>query len=389
MRKVAFAADLRFDASTSAIGVLRTTRGTLLSGIACPPGTHTLAQASTCWPTRRTVGEVNADDTIPPAFFADKPHMAVDERSSGTGAGNVYVTWTEFDLSSPFPSVIKMVACNNTLVTCSPPLLISGTDTDTQFSHVAIRPSGAITVTWINVTGTPSNPVFNIKYRSCGPAVPPAAPICGATSLVAAETQPIPFDGFLGAQDFRIATYPKHDHRIDQNGIETYVVWDRCKVEPVFGSLCPDADVVMKASANNGATWSALTCVDCSAQDQFFPWLRTDRSRNIVNIVYYTSVADPVFQHRVQVFLRHINPGLGTPNLPSDTHVLTTVLDDPNGDLLLGGFFFGDYIGVAARGTGADGSSRAYAHYTYNTVQGIYNGISNPEQNNHLSRVDY
>ena len=65
------------------------------------------------------------------------------------------------------------------------------------------------------------------------------------------------------------------------------MVWDRCKVPLLALGLvgtCPDADVVMKGSNNNGLTWSALANVNVSNQDQFFPWIRTDRSRNIVNI---------------------------------------------------------------------------------------------------------
>jgi len=148
----------------------------------------------------------------------------------------------------------------------------------------------------------------------------------------------------------------------------------------------------MKGSNNNGLTWSALANVNVSSQDQFFPWIRTDRSRNIVNIDYYTSQADSTFQHKVQVYLNHINPDgvLDAPDPITDAHIMTTSLDDPSSDPLLGGGFFGDYIGVAARGNGQDGASRAYAGYTYNEVQkscGV--GVTCPQQDNHLQRLDY
>src|SRR5439155_413435 len=129
-------------------------------------------------------------------------------------------------------------------------------------------------ITYINDVGS-----FEIKYVRCTPGGAPSTPSCAPAVLVHNETQPLPFGGFLGAQDFRIATYPKHDHRVDANGTETYVVWDRCKVPLLAIGLvgtCPDADVVMKGSNNNGVTWlpAVPAVVNTSAQDQFFPWIK-------------------------------------------------------------------------------------------------------------------
>jgi hypothetical protein len=386
-RDAVFMADLRFDDSTTAIGVFRSPAATLLNGTACPTGTHTATQAATCWRTKRLVLVRVADFD---GFFQDKPHLAVDERTSGTGAGNVYIAAIEFDFSSGVTG-IKLVACTNTLASCSSPIVISTGD-GLQFPHVAVRPDGQITLTWINVIDSFA-PTYQILYRACTPAGAPAAPSCAATSLVHTETQPLPFGGFLAAQAFEVVTYPKHDHRVDANGTETYVVWDRCKVALIFARMCPDADVVMKASRNNGVTWSALTCVRCTAQDQFFSTIKTDRSRNIINIAFVGSGGDATFQHRLQVVLEHIQPGSATPDPVADLHTLTTLLNDPSGNpdpARLGRHpFFGDHIGVAARGTGTDGQSRAYVHYTYNNIQGVYNGVQVPELNNHLSRLDY
>ncbi|PYV06951.1 MAG: hypothetical protein DMG10_00440, partial [Acidobacteria bacterium] len=119
-------------------------------------------------------------------------------------------------------------------------------------------------------------------------------------------------------------------------------------------------------------------------------WIKTDRSTGIINIAYYTSQNDGTFQHRLNVYLNHINPdGLLNVNAISDTHVITSVVNDPAADPLLGGFFFGDYIGVAARGLSIDGASRAYCGFTSNDVQGSYSGVSAPQQDNKLIRLDY
>jgi hypothetical protein len=254
-----------------------------------------------------------------------------------------------------------------------------------------VRSDGLVTITYVNVEVVNFLQQFQIRYVRCDPSRAPHSPACLPPVLVHNETQPLVFGGSLGAQDFHIATYPKHDHRVDANGIETYVVWDRCKVAPIFGIPCPDADVVMKASNNTGDAWfpGALAPVNISSNDQFFPWISTDRSRNIVNIVYYSSQNDVTFQHRVQVFLHRIIPGGTTPDPITNTHLVTSALNDPSGDLFEGGFFFGDSIGVSARGNGAEGGSRAWVHFTFNTRQGNYGGALAPNQDNRVARVNY
>jgi len=67
--------------------------------------------------------------------------------------------------------------------------------------------------------------------------------------------------------------------------------------------------------------------------------------------------------------------------------VVTSLPLEPNGDPVMQGIFIGHYIGMAAR-SGASGS-RAYVHYTHTSVPGTYNGIADPEENNHLSRIDF
>jgi hypothetical protein len=382
-RDAFFMADLRVSFSSTSIGLFRSSASRLVNTANCPNGLHTTADSERCWPTHTLI------NTLPEpfvSFFQDKPSMTVDERASGTGAGNVYITATEFDFST-FVSRIWLVSCNNALTACSSPVIISGTDTATQFSDVRVRPgSGIVTVTYVNSNFATFPPNVDVKYVSCSPAAAPATPSCFPAGIVANETQPL---FILAASDFRIATYPTHDHRTESNGTETYVAWSRCKVPGVQGFICPDADVVMKASKNNGATWSALADVNADADDQFFPWVKTDRSQNVVNVLYYDNNADSGFQHRVQVKLAQIFPGAATPDVVRRTRTVASTLNEPDGDVYLGGFFFGDYIGVAARGTGAATGSRAHVGYTANYFLGSYNGAFAPQQDNWHNQIKY
>jgi hypothetical protein len=216
--------------------------------------------------------------------------------------------------------------------------------------------------------------------------------LCSPPKLIVRESQPVPSrggglgGGNLAAANFQITTSPKHDHRTDANGIETYVVWDRCKVQNIHGGdTCPDADIRLAASNNNGGSWT-LKAVDTGSGDQYFPAIHTD-SGNILNIAYMSAQGDGGLNHRARVMLRQIAQGGITPDPVSSAVVITTLAMDPSADFFFGDAFIGSYIGVAARATPS--GRHTYVHYAHTAVNGRYNGITAPEQNNHLSRFDY
>ena len=133
--------------------------------------------------------------------------------------------------------------------------------------------------------------LYDIKYVTCMPQGAPLVPSCAPARLIVREDQPVPSrggglgGGSLAAANFLITTHPKHEHRVDPSGVETYVVWDRCKVPNIHGGdKCPDADIRMAASSDNGGSWAFAT-VDDGGGDQYFPAIRTDGT-NVVNIPY-------------------------------------------------------------------------------------------------------
>jgi hypothetical protein len=369
----------------SAIAVFRTTAATLNNSSLCPNGTHNDAAARSCWPTSILVDIGTIFST-----FDIRPNLALDERAdgSGVGAGDLYVSAARASAYSIF-----IAACRNDLAACSPSVKISGSDIADN-PHLAVRPDGGITATY--TVGTPTG--LDIKWVTCTANGAPNPPSCAAATRITSESQILPYNPFgggagLAAAQFVVRTFPKHTHRQDTNGTETYVVWDRCKVSTsvvypgiTFKDVCADADLKMAASNNNGQTWT-IADVDIAAPDQFQPWIGTDAATNIVNIVYYSTDPDPL-QHRSKVLLRQILPGNSTPDPVGAAQTITTVGLDPAADAFLQGIYIGDYIGVSARAA-AGGGSRAYIHYTHSAVAGTYNGAKDPEQNNHLSRFDY
>ena len=402
-RSTVFEADLRFNEDDSVIAVQRTTVLNLKSTGVCPNGTHnTDAAARACWPTGIAVNPLPTEGPEGSLlYFNDKPHMTVDQRQTGTGAGNVYITATEFDSFSFLGagSRIWLISCTNDLSSCSSPTLISGSDLSTQFSHVSVRPDGIVTVSYQNFVPGPTfdSLAADIRFVSCTPTAAPATPSCSPPVSIfppgTVETNILFGTDSLSSNHFRIATYPKHDHRTNGTNIETFMVWDRCDVNPftvVPGFyICPKSDIRMFESVNaTGATGGAWTevgpPVDSAAKDQFFPWIKTDRASNTVNITYYTAEGD-FYSHKVAVKLAQINPGGTAPESITGTTIMTGT-DDPAADPFLANFgqdFFGDYIGVAAV------SHRAYVGFTFNTSNGKYSGLFHAEQNNHVARFDY
>jgi hypothetical protein len=379
-----FLVDRQLSAATSSIVVERTTVANLNSAAACPDGTHTDAQAHLCWPTAVV---------LKPQFQArsglaeDKPHMAVDDRTSGAGAGNVYVTAKEFSPSNmAAPSHIWLVACTNSLSSCSSPVFVSGSDQSPQLSHVAVRPDGIVTVSYIsgglNISGS------DIKIVTCTPATPPAEPSCGTPALVANETKSYQM---LASQDFLATTYPKHVHRSNGTDIESFMVWERCATN-VFSyvesyqsgasrrAICVKSEIVLSESINGG-TWSTPQLIDDAKGDQFFAWIDADRTSGAVRIAYYTGEND-YWSQRTQVKLATIDPGGTFPETISKTKILTRYPDNPAGDPLFGGIRFGDYIGVVSLG------NRVYVGYHAHYINGLFGIVTHTQRDNYLISVD-
>lgn len=383
-----------------AVELARTSAVTLLSTTACPNGSQVNGNNPNCWPVEGLAtfaGNNPGEDDV-----LRNSAIAVDPRTTGTGAGDVYVV-AQVEVASAFPatSSVQLIACSNAALSCGATstgssALVSGTDTFGSFPDVHVRADGVITVSYWTFTKPfnvqPNNPI-NLKFVTCTPQGAPAAPKCSAPTLVATTNLPAIFSP-AGAQ-FQDTLYPKHADRLNADGktFTTFLVWDRCKAR-VPGNLsaaCTKVDVVLTLSTNNGATWSAPQVVETSGH-QFFGNIRVDSSTKTTNLVYYSTQEDQ-FLTRAKVRMRQIAPGSTTLGAAV---VLTPASDPSSGiaDIIQnstdGTTNFGSQIGIAVAGTGAAGQSKVYVHYTSNVINGIYNnGITAPDKNNTLVSVSY
>jgi hypothetical protein len=399
--------DLRSDVFTSAVGLRRVSATNLTNTVTCPKGTLTIAQAATCFGTFAVALGASQEDT------ADFDNSTQDPRSSGTGAGDIYVTWDEFDNDFVPSTSIDLAVCTATftsLANCSSPMIVSAAaDTDVAFGWLSVVPAGAnagkVTVVYMNLTGA----LPQIKMAVCTPNGAPKAPTCAAPTVVTTLATPITSfseGGFtiggLSDNTFRITSMAKVANRGDGT---TFIVYDTCKVQPytalggTFDSPCMDADVDLAVSTNLGASWTFPAAgVDTgTGTHEFFPAISIDNERNITNIAYYKTTDTLLYKNRTQVALKQIPAGSTTPGA---LILVTTAQDSPNGDPTIPLFTpqYGDYIGVSGRSTSTTtGTGRAYIGHTNDSRLGTFictfcsgaKSAQNPESNNHVSKVTY
>jgi hypothetical protein len=381
-----FIVDLDFTMAPdeNGVGIYQTTSAKLNSNSACPSGTE--FGTAPCFTTVAVtnISGLNA--------FLDNPHIAVDPRTKGIGAGDLYTVVAQRN-SDNKTFHISLTACTNGL-NCGSSVAISGTDNNPDFPWIQVRPDGGITISYRDTTFPGVNPE-DIKFVTCTPAGAPKAPSCGSPLLVTTEKNPV-FATTIGDLLMMNQLYPRHVNRLESDGktVTTFLIYDRCGVpviqqNGVGRSFCPKGDVVLTSSNNGGATWSPVTSVTTSPGLQFFGAIANDTSTETVNISYYSTQNDP-FQLRPQVFLTQIAPGTTTVGTPQRlTSAFADVQASPPIGLQNQPEFFGDRIGIAVTGTGNAGQSHAYVSFTWNSVAGTYDGVPATDVNNHLTSFQY
>lgn len=380
-RRQFIVADLRMDSLTSGVGLRRIPVTNLETVGTCPAGTLNQTQEKTCAGSLAIIVDASLDD------MADSASVVQDPRTSGTGAGDVYVVNTSF---GRFGSVIHLTVCKATFASnadCSTPMIVSGIQNQTQFPSIAVigggPNAGSITITYID---TPQN----IEFVSCTPKGAPAQPTCTQPSLIYSDPNMISsFASLSDNPSVEINTWPVIADRTDSNGQTMFVAWSDCKISPYLfpTTACPNA-INRLASATNLAkpSW-ALGYVVGATYHEFMPAIAYDAGQNIVTVAYYATGTD-AYKNRVIVLARQILPGTIS---PCCAFYFTGTYDSIEGDGNFAGFGnpLGDYIGLAAHGGLAMGSSRAYAGFTSNVRLGSYSGVTNTQADNNISRATY
>lgn len=367
-----------FEEGRNAIGLYRTTPRTLAT---CPRGEEPDALTHPeCWPTRRAVAFADVAGGV--GQFLDKEWFDVGE--SGEAGNVIWVAYADFavDVEAPLGftgAQIKAVRCDAELTECTEPILISGTDEDVQFADVTISERGRVLITWVQIEGEleETAQTFTVKAR----VARPGSTEFGPTRIVARETLPIPFGGFLHANDFRVATYPKSIMPNVGDHERIYVTWDRCR-HVLFagpGGVCEEPEILLSYSDNLGRTWSEPQTISRRG-DNYFPAISDEVGNPNFVIAWYTNRFDPLFHNRQDVEMVTIEGASG--NVVRRQRV-TKVSNETEADPILGGIFIGDYFDVHVR------RGRAYVHFNanYRHVRVLGEGFPIPQQDNFLRIV--
>jgi hypothetical protein len=381
-----FVADLRFtiNSDITSVGVVKATAARLLNSKACPDGTE--ATPGVCFDAAALA------ESEPLNTLLFNPAIAVDQRSTGVGNGDVYVAVTlQNNAAKKIVPEIDIVACTNASLRCGQPTKVKvDVGTVDALPWVQVRPDGVVSLSWENVFSQNGREVVQMMFLTCTPNGAPLPLTCN-TPVVAAQPR-TPALGDAGDVPFVSSARPTHVHRLESDGksVTTFLTYEQCDVlattlptETPGHDFCPKDDVVVIFSTDGGNTWSRPEKVSTSPGQQFHAAMALDTSTETVNIAYYSTEND-LEKLRSQVFLAQILPGSTSANKPN--RLTSNFYDAPQ----FGSFFtgYGDYLSLAAGGSGKAGQSKVYVHFA-GTTKGIYNGRPFPSVTNILALFEY
>jgi hypothetical protein len=363
-------------ANRNGIGLYKTSLENLKS---CPAGEDPdqLTQPK-CWPDRRLVAFADIPVETGIGSFLDKPWM--DVGPDGEGGQQIWITYSDFanDPNAPLGftgAQIKAVHCDAETLACEQPIVISGTDQDVQFSDVTIADDGTTLITWAQIEGEleETAQVFTVKAV----VIPPGSTTPGPTKIVNREVNPIPFDGFLHANDFRVATYPKSIMPMVNGKPRMFVLWDRC-LHNLLDSTCEESQIYMTRSDDLGDTWSAPVSIS-KGGDNYFPAVSDEHGTGKFAVAWFTNRRDRIFHNRQDVELVLVGKWGGR---VTKRQWVTRLSNESEADPFLGGAFIGDYIDVDRA---ANGASYVGYNANYRKVEVLGEGFPIPQQDNYLT----
>lgn len=254
--------------------------------------------------------------------FHDKEYIAVDATGSPYD-GNVYVSWTRFEFSSP----IYFSRSTDGGATFSTPVEISDASySSNQGSIPAVGPNGEVYVVWYNYNTGGHRMTISLDG---GATFGTPFPVAGVSTI------PSPLPG----GNFRVNSFPTL--AVDQNTGNLYVAWNDYSNG--------DADIFFVRSIDGGQSWSSPIRIndDPLGNDyhQFFPWL-TVAPDGDVYAGWFDSRHDPDPYATPFYYDEYVTVSTDEGLTFSPNARISTVSADSGTDF--SGQFIGDYSGIAA-----------------------------------------
>src|SRR5579859_258231 len=290
---------------------------------------------------------VIAHDSTPDIPFEDKPWIVAD--TAGPHAGNLYIGWTHFTLST---SELFFSRSTDDGKTWSRPIKlnsVSGLPRDDNGAlegfHGIVGPDGTLYTIWDNRDGimmaiSRDGGLTFTKDRLIIPAGPGYFGITGVFRS----------NGFpqIGIDPRETGAKLKPPHAPAQGG-NLYVAWS----DYTNG----DVDVFVSSSADQGRTWSKPVRVNSdpvhNGLDQFFQWMAVDPVNGAVELIFYDRRAEN--ETTTVTLARSLDGGKTFQNYTWDSESFEA-----------DGEFLGDYLAITAFGNKVFG---AWAHQTQEEVK--------------------
>lgn len=375
-------ADTREDQLTSGVGLWRMPTSNWESTSKCPAGTLNSTQSATCAGTNGIIVFASEDN------FSDSVVIAQDPRTSGTGAGDIYVVSPSV---RELRTVILLSVCKATFASisdCSNPIILSGSTGGGLPSVTVVGGgpnAGAIGISYATV-----NP-DTLHFLSCTPNGAPNPPTCTSSHTVT-EDDAI-FASLTNNPLPEISIWPQLVARTDSGGQTFFLVWSDCKAGSYTAGVygCPESQIVMATNTSLTSPAWTLHHIYGTGEDRFSPSAAYDPGQGIVTVGYYATVSD-AYKNSTRMAINQVPAGSTT---PGSTVVLNTTYDSLQGDGT--GELFGLEkvlnASVAAHGGSGSGSSRVYVGFTSNARQGTYTGtggsFTNTQADNAILRATY
>lgn len=284
------------------------------------------ADGGQAWPSGATA--VISHDSTPQIPFEDKPYVVA--ATTGPHAGDLYVGWTQFTLST---TELLFSRSTDGGTTWSKPIKLSSVPGLPRDDNGALEgfdgvvaTDGSIYTVWDDRDG-----IMMAESHDGGVSFSKERSIL--------RTGP-GFFGVVGVS--RSNGFPQIG--IDARNGNLYVAWS----DYTNG----DVDVFVSSSSDHGQTWSAPVRVNNDSihdgADQFFQWLAVDPVNGAVNLVFYDRRPDN--KHTTVTLARSTDGAKTFSNYAFDQESFET-----EGD------FLGDYLALAAYGNKV---FAAWAHQT-------------------------
>jgi BNR/Asp-box repeat len=340
-------------------------------------------------------------DNAPLQKFNDKEWIVTDNNPASPYYGRTYLTWTAFYsakgsyLSSPILeahsddggytwSAAKPISGTNAAKCTYQTSGAAGRCDENQFSVPTVGPDGTVYVAFENGQNKAlwekgdqfEDQYMVVKSTNGGRSFSNPRFVAGLED--GTNDYPLNADDRQTLSGFQMRVNSAGNIVADPNTGTLYLVFSDNRAgghDPATGAPTTDTNIYMKTSTDGGNTWSALTPVDTSAGDQWFPWVEVNPTDGSIGVIYN----DESPRHTYDVSLSQGAPGALTKT------TITTASSHPNQSLYFQAevpncetctVFHGDYINLSYGSDGAanlvwtdmrdlDPSSGLYQQFIY------------------------